>query len=138
MDLAFFRILSGKIAGEQQLVNLRTGKSARISGLILMQGKTQKPVHDASAELVSVEARLILPSVSGVMRKGCQDCDIVALSLEMLSQFLSESSLTRGFGSDDGYTFDHAGASSAREAVRWTILRCHSRKPIMHMPKKIA
>ncbi len=32
-NLAFFRVLSGKIAGEQQLHNMRNGKSARISGL---------------------------------------------------------------------------------------------------------
>ncbi|HWY85482.1 MAG TPA: elongation factor G [Gemmataceae bacterium] len=54
-NLGFFRVLSGKIAGEQQLHNMRNGKSARIAGLILMQGKTQKPVHEASAgDIVAV------------------------------------------------------------------------------------
>jgi elongation factor G len=46
-NLGFFRVFSGKIAGEQQLVNLRTGKSARVSGLLVMQGKTQKTVQEA-------------------------------------------------------------------------------------------
>jgi elongation factor G len=46
-NLSFIRVLSGKVASEQPLVNLRTGKSARSSGLLLMQGKTQKPVSDA-------------------------------------------------------------------------------------------
>ncbi len=54
-NLAFFRIFSGKIGAEQQLHNMRNNKSARISGLIVMQGKTQKPVHDAAAgDIVAV------------------------------------------------------------------------------------
>jgi elongation factor G len=54
-NLAFFRILSGKIGIEQQLLNLRNGKSARLSGLILMQGKTQKTLQNASAgDIVAV------------------------------------------------------------------------------------
>jgi elongation factor G len=45
--LSFLRIYSGKIAGEQQLINARTHRGGRSSGLFVMQGKTQKPVHDA-------------------------------------------------------------------------------------------
>jgi elongation factor G len=54
-NLGFFRILSGKIAAEQPLHNMRNNKSARISGLIVMQGKTQKSLHDAAAgDIVAV------------------------------------------------------------------------------------
>jgi elongation factor G len=53
--LSFLRIFSGKIAGDQPLVNQRTGKSARSSGLQLMQGKTQKPTPQAIAgDIVAV------------------------------------------------------------------------------------
>jgi elongation factor G len=48
-NMSFFRIYSGKITAEQPIMNLRTGRSARSSGLLLMQGKTQKPVSEASA-----------------------------------------------------------------------------------------
>jgi len=54
-NLAFFRIFSGQIAVENQLHNMRNNKSARISGLLLMQGKNQKTVHDAGAgDIVAV------------------------------------------------------------------------------------
>jgi elongation factor G len=53
--LAFLRVFSGKITPEQALVNTRTGKSARVSGLLLMQGKTQKTVPEAIAgDIVAV------------------------------------------------------------------------------------
>src|SRR5262245_13475456 len=45
--LSFFRVLSGKIAGDQQIINARTARGGRSSGLFVMQGKTQKPTHDA-------------------------------------------------------------------------------------------
>src|SRR6516162_158843 len=53
--LSFFRVYSGKIAAEQQIVNLRTGKSSRTGGLLQMQGKTQKPLTEAIAgDIVAV------------------------------------------------------------------------------------
>lgn len=57
-NLAFFRILSGSIKAEQQLVNLRNGKSARVSGFIVMQGKTQKTVPEASAGHIVAVAKV--------------------------------------------------------------------------------
>jgi elongation factor G len=53
--LSFFRVYSGKITADQQIVNLRSGKSSRSGGLLQMQGKTQKPVTEAIAgDLVAV------------------------------------------------------------------------------------
>jgi elongation factor G len=46
-NLSFFRVLSGKLTAEQPIVNTRTGKSSRTGGLLLMQGKTQKPLSEA-------------------------------------------------------------------------------------------
>jgi elongation factor G len=46
-NLSFFRVLSGKIAADQPIVNVRTGKSSRTGGLLLMQGKQQKSVTEA-------------------------------------------------------------------------------------------
>ncbi len=46
-NLSFFRVLSGHISAEQPIVNTRTGKSSRTGGLLLMQGKSQKPVPEA-------------------------------------------------------------------------------------------
>jgi elongation factor G len=54
-NLSFLRVWSGKITGEQPLVNARTGKSARSGGLLQMQGKQQKPVPEAIAgDIVAV------------------------------------------------------------------------------------
>src|SRR5262249_8668670 len=54
-NLSFFRVLSGKITADQPIVNARTGKSSRTGGLILMQGKQQKPVTEAIAgDIVAV------------------------------------------------------------------------------------
>jgi elongation factor G len=54
-NLAFFRVYSGKIDSEHPLVNVRTGKSSRTGGLLLMQGKTQKTVPEAIAgDIVAV------------------------------------------------------------------------------------
>jgi elongation factor G len=54
-NLSFFRVLSGRITADQPLVNTRTGKSSRTGGLILMQGKTQKPVPEAGpGDIVAV------------------------------------------------------------------------------------
>jgi elongation factor G len=53
--LSFFRVFSGKITSEQPIVNVRTGKSSRTGGLLLMQGKTQKAVPEAIAgDIVAV------------------------------------------------------------------------------------
>jgi elongation factor G len=46
-NLSYLRVLSGKVAGDQQIVNQRTGKGGRSSGLLLPQGKTTKTVPDA-------------------------------------------------------------------------------------------
>ena len=46
-NLSYFRIYSGKLTGEQPLVNVRTGKSARSGGLLLMQGKQHDTVPEA-------------------------------------------------------------------------------------------
>jgi elongation factor G len=54
-NMSFFRVWSGKVVGDQQLLNARTGRGGRSSGLMLMQGKTQKPVPDAIAgDIVAV------------------------------------------------------------------------------------
>jgi elongation factor G len=48
-NLSFIRVFSGKITGDQPLVNVRTGKSSRTGGLLEMQGKQQKPLTEAVA-----------------------------------------------------------------------------------------
>jgi elongation factor G len=45
--LSYFRVLSGKLTPEQPLVILRTGRGGRSSGLLLIQGKANKPVPEA-------------------------------------------------------------------------------------------
>jgi elongation factor G len=45
-SLSYFRVLSGKVTPEQQIINHRTGRGGRSSGLLLVQGKTTKPVPD--------------------------------------------------------------------------------------------
>ena len=45
--LSFLRVLSGRITGEQALVNERTGKSSRNTGLLLVQGKQTQVVPEA-------------------------------------------------------------------------------------------
>jgi elongation factor G len=54
-NLSYLRVYSGKITGEQQLVNLRSGKSSRTGGLLLMQGKNHAPVSEAiSGDFIAV------------------------------------------------------------------------------------
>jgi elongation factor G len=54
-NLSYFRIYSGKLTAEQPLVNVRTGKSARSGGLLLMQGKQHENVPEAIAgDIVAV------------------------------------------------------------------------------------
>lgn len=54
-NLSFFRVYSGKLTAEQPIVNVRSGKSSRSGGLLLMQGKQQKNVTEAIAgDIVAV------------------------------------------------------------------------------------
>jgi elongation factor G len=54
-NLSFIRVYSGRIDGEHPLINLRTGKSSRTGGLLLMQGKQQQPIREAIAgDIVAV------------------------------------------------------------------------------------
>jgi elongation factor G len=54
-NLSYFRVYSGKVTAEQPLINVRTGKSARSGGLLLMQGKQHQNVPEAIAgDLVAV------------------------------------------------------------------------------------
>ena len=57
-NLSYFRVLSGKITPEQPLFNLRTGKSAKAGGLLLVQGKTSKPVTEAIAGDILAVAKI--------------------------------------------------------------------------------
>src|SRR5262249_8511533 len=57
-NLSFLRVWSGRLSGEQPLVNARTGKSARSGGLLQMQGKQQKPVPEAIAGDVVAVAKV--------------------------------------------------------------------------------
>jgi len=54
-NLSFFRVYSGKIDGEHPIHNMRNGKTSRSGGLLLMQGKAQKPIKEAiPGDLVAV------------------------------------------------------------------------------------
>src|SRR4029079_12140446 len=46
-NLSFIRVLSGKMDAVHPLVNMRTGKSPRLSQLLMIQGKTNQPVPEA-------------------------------------------------------------------------------------------
>jgi elongation factor G len=46
-NLAFIRVLAGKMSTEHPLINLRTGKSSRVSNLLMMQGKQHQNVNEA-------------------------------------------------------------------------------------------
>jgi elongation factor G len=53
-NLSFIRLYAGKLSGDQ-MANLRTGKMARIPGLLYVQGKQTKPTPDAIAgDIVAV------------------------------------------------------------------------------------
>lgn len=53
--LSFFRVLSGKLSVEQPIISQKTGRGHKSSGLLIMQGKTSKPVHDViPGDLVAV------------------------------------------------------------------------------------
>ncbi|MFN4258502.1 MAG: elongation factor G [Gemmataceae bacterium] len=54
-NLSFIRIYSGKMSADQPIYNMRTGKSSRSGGLMLMQGKQQQSLTDAIAgDIVAV------------------------------------------------------------------------------------
>lgn len=54
-NLSYLRVYSGKLSGDQQVFNQRTGKGARSGGLLLVQGKATKPVTEAIAgDIVAV------------------------------------------------------------------------------------
>ena len=54
-NLSYVRVHSGKITPDQPLFNLRTGKSAKAGGFLLVQGKTTKPMSEAIAgDIVAV------------------------------------------------------------------------------------
>lgn len=46
-NLSFIRVLSGKLDAAHPLLNTRTGKTARLSQLLMIQGKTNQPVPEA-------------------------------------------------------------------------------------------
>jgi elongation factor G len=46
-NLSFIRVLSGKMDSQHPLLNIRTGKTARVSQLLMIQGKTNQPVPEA-------------------------------------------------------------------------------------------
>jgi elongation factor G len=46
-NLSFIRVLSGKLDAAHPLLNSRTGKTARVSQLLMVQGKTNQPVPEA-------------------------------------------------------------------------------------------
>ena len=47
--LGYLRILSGRIASDTTLVNLRSGKTAKAGHIYVLQGKQQEEVHEAIA-----------------------------------------------------------------------------------------
>jgi elongation factor G len=46
-NLSFIRVLSGKLDAAHPLFNTRSGKTARVSQLLMIQGKTNQPVAEA-------------------------------------------------------------------------------------------
>jgi elongation factor G len=46
-NLSFIRVLSGKLDAAHPLLNVRTGKTSRLSQLLMIQGKTNQPVPEA-------------------------------------------------------------------------------------------
>jgi elongation factor G len=46
-NLSFIRVLSGKLDAAHPLLNVRSGKTARVSQLLMIQGKTNQPVPEA-------------------------------------------------------------------------------------------
>jgi elongation factor G len=57
-NLSYLRIFSGKLTADQQIFNQRTGKGARSGGLLVVQGKTTRPVTEAVAGDVVAVAKV--------------------------------------------------------------------------------
>ena len=55
--LSYLRILSGHVAGDTTLVNLRTGKTSKVGHLYRLQGKTQEEIKEAIAGDIVVVAK---------------------------------------------------------------------------------
>jgi elongation factor G len=54
-NLSFVRVLSGKLIAQQNVVNLRSGKSTHLGGLLRVQGKQSEAVPEATAgEIVAL------------------------------------------------------------------------------------
>jgi elongation factor G len=55
--LAYLRLLSGHVASDTNLVNLRTGKTSKVGHLYRLQGKTQEEIKEAIAGDIVVVAK---------------------------------------------------------------------------------
>ena len=55
--LSYLRILTGRVAGDTNLVNLRTGKTSKVGHLYRLQGKTQEEIKEAIAGDIVVVAK---------------------------------------------------------------------------------
>ena len=55
--LSYIRILSGRVASDTTLVNLRTGKSSKVNHLYRLQGKAQEEIKEAIAGDIVVVAK---------------------------------------------------------------------------------
>jgi len=55
--LAYIRILSGHVAGDTTLVNLRSGKTSKVGHLYRLQGKAQEEIKEAIAGDIVVVAK---------------------------------------------------------------------------------
>jgi elongation factor G len=54
-NLSFVRVLSGKLTAQQKVVNLRSGKTAPLGGLLRVQGKSSEAVPEVQAgEIVAL------------------------------------------------------------------------------------
>ena len=59
--LSYFRVLSGKLTPEQPIISLRTGRGGRSSGLLLIQGKSNKPMTEAIPGDILAVAKVVSP-----------------------------------------------------------------------------
>jgi elongation factor G len=55
--LSYLRILSGRVASDTMLVNLRTGKTSKVNHLYRLQGKSQEEIKEAIAGDIVVVAK---------------------------------------------------------------------------------
>lgn len=56
--LSFFRVFSGKVSSDTQVININTGKTERISQIFVFRGKNQIPVSQVQAGDIAVVAKL--------------------------------------------------------------------------------